>query len=178
VRREVWIAVGAATLLVLWGYWLLGYRPLYRQLQAQRQVLAAKEKEMDAAHQLMARYAEFRERAAKIQMDAQRLEARIPTELRVPALLKDITRAATECNLKEFQFSPQPVKTEPGLTVLPIRLTVVCSYHSLGRFITQLGTLPRLLVAEDLKLTGRDKTGKTESLTAVMTVLAYVRKHP
>ncbi len=178
MRREVLIGTAVAALVVLVLYALFAFRPLARKLQERRRVLAKQEQALNDARQLVSRYDEFQERAARIRMEAQRLERRLPAEAEVPDLLKSITRAATECNIREFKFTPLPREKRRDYTEQPIRITATCRYHSLGAFLTKLGFLPRLIVARDVKITGRDKTGKTDSITAEIILVTYVLTTP
>lgn len=174
MKRETIIITSAATVLVLIAYVLFAYLPLTRHLHARRQVLAAKERELAEAQQLVARYSEFKARALRIQTEAQRLEERLPPEPRIPDLLRDITRAATECNIRDCQFVPLPAVKRKGYTEEPVRLKLICGYHALGRFLTRLASLPRMISARNVTLTGRDKTGKSDSIAAEVTLVTYV----
>jgi len=174
MKRETLIYTAVAAGLVLVAYIIFAYLPFSRQLHARRAILAVKAKELTEAQQLVARYPEFRARAIRIQMEAQRLERRLPTRPHVPDLLKDITQAATETNIKEFQFVPQPPVKRDGYWEQPVRMNVMCNYHALGMFLTRLASLPRLVSARDIKITGRDKTGRNEPILAEMTLVTYV----
>jgi type IV pilus assembly protein PilO len=110
-------------------------------------------------------------------MALERLEERIPAGKQVPGLIRDITRAATECNLKDFQFTPQPLVAREGLWEMPVKISAICSYHALGAFLYKVACEPRLAAARDLKLTGKDKTGKSETILAEFTLVTYVLRN-
>jgi type IV pilus assembly protein PilO len=177
MKRETLLLAVVGAVIVLVAYVLLAFMPLARQLQVRRHVLADKQRELAEAQQLVARYPEFKARALRIQLEAQRLEERLPPQPRVPDLLRDITRAATEVNIRECQFVPQPLVKKEGYWEQPVRLKLICGYHALGLFLTRLASFPRLISARDLALTSRDKSGKTESVTAELTLVTYVYSH-
>jgi type IV pilus assembly protein PilO len=176
MKKQTWIILGSAVLAVLVFYALFAYAPMAKKLHRQRQILALKEKELGEARSLVSQYAEFQERSARTQMIIQRLEDRVPARPRVPELIKDITRVATECNLKELQFTPQPPVQRKGYWEQPIKISAACSYHTLGAFLIKLANLPRLITAQNVKLTGKDKTGKSESVFAELTLVTYVQQ--
>jgi type IV pilus assembly protein PilO len=174
MRRETILITAVGLVLVLAAYVFFGYLPLARQLHARRQVVAAKERELTEIQQLVARYADYQARALRIQLEAQRLEERIPPQPRIPDLLRDITRAATECNLRDCQFVPGAPIRRQGYTEQPVRLKLAGGYHALGLFLTRLASFPRLISAREVSVTGRDKTDHGDSIAAEMTLVTYV----
>jgi type IV pilus assembly protein PilO len=174
VKRETWIILGTSLLALMLAYVFLAYLPLARHLQRERALLLVKERVLEEARQTAARYEEYQDRAARTQMAVQHLEERIPASKQVPELIRDITRAAAECNLKDFQFTPQPLVPRADYWEQPVKISATCSYHALGSFLDKVSGLPRLAAARDLKLTGKDKTGKSESILAEFTLVTYV----
>jgi type IV pilus assembly protein PilO len=147
---------------------------LSRKLSRARALLTVKERVWEDARQTAARYEEYQERAARTQLAVQHLEERVPARKQIPELIRDITRAAAECNLKDFQFTPQPLVARDGYWEQPVKISAACSYHNLGAFLYKVSCQPRLAAAQDLKLTGKDKTGKAESILAEFTLVTYV----
>ncbi|NTV52117.1 MAG: type 4a pilus biogenesis protein PilO [Candidatus Firestonebacteria bacterium] len=177
MKRETWIALGATVLALLLTYVFFAYMPLSRKLHRERALLTVKERTLAEVKQTVARFEEYQDRAARTQMAVQRLEERIPARKQVPELIRDITRAATECNLKDFQFTPQPLAPSGDVWEQPVKISAVCSYHALGAFLYKVACQPRLVTARDLKLTGNDKTGKSESILAEFTLVTYVSRN-
>jgi type IV pilus assembly protein PilO len=174
VKRDTIVTIAVATAVVLVLYVLFLFLPTARQLHARRLVLADSEREYAASQQLLGQYPEYKARAIRIQLTGRRLAARLPTEPRIPDLIKDITQAATESDIREFQFVPQPVVKKAGYAEQPVRMTLTCGYHALGEFLMRLATFPRLISARDIQLSGRDKTGRNESVAAELTLVTYV----
>lgn len=169
---------GAGVAAVMALYVLGAYAPMHRHLQKRQAVLRQQAgilEETRAAQQDLERF-EIREE--KIRMEWERLSERIPLQAGIPQLLKAVTRAASECNLKELQFTPQPPVPRTGFVEHPIRIAVLGDYHGLGRFISQLAGLPRLAAARDVQIKGRDKSGKTDSIQAELIMVTYVRDKP
>ena len=178
MKRETWIILSSAVLAFILAYVFLAYLPLARRLHRERALLVVKERVLDEAKATAARFEEYQDRAARTQMAVQRLEERVPAHRLVPELIRDITRAAAECNLRDFQFTPQPLVARTDYWEQPVKISATCSYHTLGAFLDKVSHLPRLAAARDLKLLGKDKTGKSESILAEFTLVTYVLRTP
>jgi len=178
MNRDIlnYIIIGVSVLILLTLYFVFAFRPLHQQLLDRKAALQAQQKQLNAAQDMVARYDEFMERVGKLQIEMQQLEERIPSQPRIPKLLKDVTRVAAECNIKDFQFAPQPIVIKEDYALQPIQVTVTCGYHSLGLFVSKLAALPRLVNTRDFQIVGQDKTGATASISVKMTLVTYVRR--
>ncbi len=170
----IYIAAGIAVLGVLAAYVVGAYSPLAKRLNERRRVLNIQQQELEAARKLLTQYDELKERAAQVKLEMFRLQERIPSRPRIAALLKSVTRAATKCNIKEFQFAPQTLVAKEGFLEQPVRIVVTCGYHQLGLFLSRLAALPRLINTRDLQITGKEKPEKTDSITAELTLVTYI----
>ncbi len=173
-RIYIYIAAGLAVVGLLAAYVIGAYSPLAKRQNERRRELNIKQQELKAARKLLTQYDEFKERAAQVKLEMYRLQERIPSRPRIAALLKAVTRAATKCNIKEFQFAPQALVAREGFVEQPVRIVVTCGYHQLGMFLSQLAALPRLVNTQDLQITGKEKADETESVTAELTLVTYV----
>jgi Tfp pilus assembly protein PilO len=89
----------------------------------------------------------------------QRFEAllgQLPTESEVPALLDDISRVGMDSGLKFRAIALQPEALEPYYYALPIAIEVEGAYHDLGRFMSGLARLSRIVTLHDFSLTPKD----------------------
>ncbi|MBN1594522.1 type 4a pilus biogenesis protein PilO [candidate division FCPU426 bacterium] len=170
-----YILAGVMIAVLLAGYVIFAFLPLYKKFVERKQAYAAQYKKLEAAQALVGRYDEVMERMGKLQIEMKELEARVPDQARIPELLKDVTRVAARCNLRDFQFAPRPVVAKPEYSVQPVEITITCSYHALGLFVSELAVLPRLIAAREFQIMGRDKTGTTDSISAKMILVTYVR---
>ncbi len=183
MKREWWFYAGggAALVAVLALYVLFAYLPLSRRVDGHRRQLAAQEQSWKRAQDMLARLPELSAEAEKVRLQLARADRRIPAQPRIPELLKDVTRVAAECNLSNLQFAPQPLAPnaeDQRFRVQAVRVTVTGNYHDLGRFLSRVAGLQRLVVPRELQLSGRDATGKTGSVSAEMTLVTYVRAQP
>ncbi|MCD4813067.1 type 4a pilus biogenesis protein PilO [bacterium] len=172
--RYIIIGIGSTVVLVL--YSLFAFFPLNQRLVEKKQVLQDQQKQLATAQELVARYDEFMARMGRLQIEMQQLENEVPSQPRIPLLLKDVTRVAAECNIKDFQFAPQPVIAGEGYVFQPVQVTITCDYHALGTFVSKLAALPRLINTRDLQITARAGEKNMDSITARMVLVTYVQR--
>lgn len=104
-----------------------------------------------------------------------RLEEQLPEEREIPVILEDIARVANRCGVTLSEFKPlNPVPS--GFTnEIPISFKITSGYHQLGRFLTEIASLSRLLKVSKLNLTPyRERDSEVVSLKADFIVSAYV----
>jgi type IV pilus assembly protein PilO len=118
---------------------------------------------------------EFLSRASRLRIDLAQLNEHIPPEANIAEVLKQISRVATISNVSGMQFAPQPLEQRGELWVQPIELQISGSYHGVGRFVSELAKLPRIVVARKINLIGKEKTSQQQTLVAELLVETYVR---
>lgn len=90
----------------------------------------------------------------------ERFEAllgQLPTETEVPALLDDISRVGMESGLKFRAIALQPEQLDAYYYTLPIAIEVEGAYHDLGRFMSGLAALSRIVTLHDFSLIPKDE---------------------
>lgn len=178
MNRDVlnYIIFGAVAVPVMVLYWIFAYLPQAQRLAESKQAVVAQQAELAREQEMLLHIDELSDRVVRIDLEMEAVEAQFPGQPRIPELLRDVTRVATACDLRNLQFAPQPLIDKETHAEQPVRITGTCHYHNLGRFISQLAELPRLVVARDVQIIGRDKTGKTESVSINLTLVIYVHK--
>jgi type IV pilus assembly protein PilO len=151
------IAIGAA-----YGYFL--YLP-------KRDEIAAIEQHVDV---LEARNAKIRSeitagtlsnmRAEAVQFAAELAVLRqiVPTTNEVPALLENVSTAARRVGLDLAMVEPMPVLVGEQFDTYRYKLSVTGSYHAIAAFLTNVGSLNRIIapVALTLKPLGPQEKGR------------------
>jgi type IV pilus assembly protein PilO len=145
---------------VVWGagyYFILQDKELeYKKLE-QKEVALKKEfeKKQEKAINLGAYKAQLDEIKANFNVMLKQL----PQKKEVSALLVDITRTGLVNGLDFVQFQPGSERPVEFYAELPINMKVTGSYHQLGRFISGLAALPRIVTIHNLSLSplGADK---------------------
>jgi len=91
-------------------------------------------------------------RLALYEQHVAKLEELIPGRDEVPALLDDISSRARQLNVEQRELQPQP--REPGqyYDKTSYLMTFVGEYHSIGRFLTDIASLSRIVTPVQLDL--------------------------
>jgi type IV pilus assembly protein PilO len=155
-----------------------------------------------------ARVEELETANAKVAAEAQKLDARrlaeqtkayaaslaamkqlVPAENEVPMLLEQVSTAARRAGLDISGVSPEPVQAGEQFDTYRYKLSVVGGYHALATFLSNVGSLPRIVAPVTFTLgktqsaAGKawetaSKGKKGAALEALVTIQTYVVRHP
>lgn len=150
----------AALFFFFWTYW---YSPRKVEVEERAARLEQLEQSNRLAQIVVARGGtELADRLVEYERHVDRLEALIPQSEEVAALLNQISAAARETGVTDPEMRPEP--DEPGefYTKESYEIAVVGDYHDIGRFLTRIASLSRIITPIDLELTRF--TGDTDLL--------------
>jgi type IV pilus assembly protein PilO len=85
----------------------------------------------------------------------RQLLRQLPSKTEMPDLLVDISQAALSAGLDPEEFAPGPETPKDFYAEKPIRLKMIGTYHQFGTFISDVASLPRvvILTMHDVSLT-------------------------
>jgi type IV pilus assembly protein PilO len=83
----------------------------------------------------------------------------VPESNEVPTLLEQISTAARREGLEISAINPQPLLAGPEFDTHQYKISVTGGYHSVARFLTNVGSLSRIVTAVDVEFRDRDATG-------------------
>ncbi|MBI4546029.1 MAG: type 4a pilus biogenesis protein PilO, partial [Gemmatimonadetes bacterium] len=95
---------------------------------------------------------ELEKKLALYEQHMGRLEELIPASEEVPQLLEDVSTQAREAGVDLNMLRPQPETPGPYYTLQSYELSVIGSYHRVGRFLSSIGSLARIITPVGLKL--------------------------
>lgn len=175
---------------VLFGALVLGlgyvfYSYLWKPVHEERVVLAERLDELerynDQARALTQprRINELRRQEAEYQVALAAYATMLPSNAEVPELLADVAAAAIQNDVAIVNFAPLDAVPGEDLMEVPFDLQVQGGYHDVGRFLADLGNLPRLVRPsmtglEQVKIEDEARPGQTNPL-ARYEVLATMR---
>jgi type IV pilus assembly protein PilO len=104
----------------------------------------------------------------------------VPVSSEVPNLLDDITSRAKMRGAMLGTFQPQAVESGSPFDTQRYRLTVQGRYDQVGEFLTDIASLPRIIVPYEVHLTrtagpAADTTKHGAPLTATFAIRTYVK---
>lgn len=98
----------------------------------------------------------------------------LPGKTEIPSLLQDISRAAQVDGLKQDLFRPGNETTKDFYAEKPIDLVLEGGYHELGKFVSDVAALPRIVTLHNITIRpANGATGGTDNLTMSLTAKTY-----
>lgn len=94
----------------------------------------------------------LREQAAAAQRDLDIMRQLVPTTNEVPALLEQVSTAARRAGLDLAGVEPQPIIEGEQFDTHKFKVSVWASYHQLAEFLTNVGSLTRIVAPVNLAL--------------------------
>lgn len=92
----------------------------------------------------------------------------LPPEKEIPSLLKLITNSGIKAGVSFIYFKPEVASSKGMYMEVPFQLKVMCNYHDLGKFLSAVGNLKRIVNFPTSKLTA-EKEGRIEVLMSAFT---------
>ena len=95
----------------------------------------------------------------------------LPGKTEIPSLLQDISQTAQVDGLKQDLFRPGGEATRDFYAEKPIDLVVEGGYHELGKFVSDVAALPRIVTLHNITI--RPANGGSDNLTMTLTAKTY-----
>lgn len=95
---------------------------------------------------------ELLQQAARFQQSLAVMRQLVPTGNEVPTLLEQVSTAARRVGLDVSDIQPQPVVPGEQFDTYRYSLKVMGDYHSLAEFLTNVGSLTRIIAPVNVKL--------------------------
>jgi type IV pilus assembly protein PilO len=167
------VAVGIAFVAVVaFGVYFFVWSPdkpiLDRAKQQETELRAAFEDRQRKA----ANFDSYRAQLAEIERDFGAMLRQLPGKTEVPSLLVDISQTALGAGLEEKVWQPTGEIQKDFYAELPIKLRYTGSYHDLGRFVSGIAALPRIVTLHDIDIKPAEKDS-TSNLTLDVTAKTY-----
>jgi type IV pilus assembly protein PilO len=163
------------------GYWYLAYSPEQEQQGTIQQHISALEESNQRAKAELAKGSvnDLRAQALRYQQNLQLMRQLVPTSNEVPALLEQVSTAARRVDLELDGVSPEPVINGDAFDTYRYQIQVTGDYHSLAEFLTNVGSLTRIVAPVNLRLNPSAANGKSRThafLTSKFEIQTYVAK--
>jgi type IV pilus assembly protein PilO len=114
----------------------------------------------------------YRSQLAEIERDFGAMLRQLPGKTEVPSLLVDISQTALGAGLQEKLWQPTGEVQKDFYAELPIKLRYTGSYHDLGRFVSGIAALPRIVTLHDIDIRPAEKDSVAD-LTLDVTAKTY-----
>lgn len=157
--------------------WYMYFKPQHEEFDT----LVAKETTLRAdfeqKQERAANLQGYREQLQQIELVLQQMLRQLPGKTEMPDLLVDISQAALASGITNELFEPQVEITKDFYAEKPISLRMVGSYHQFGDFVSNVASLPRVVILTmhdiSLKTNNRDANAPPGQLILEGTVKTY-----
>ena len=182
-RDQAMVLVSVIALALIGLYWMYVFSPRKAELVTlQSHVDTLETRNAHARKELAAGAVDaVKSEAERYQRDLEVMRQLVPTGNEVPALLEQVSTAARRVGLDISTVEPEAVIEGQEFDTYRYKLAVSGGYHSLGEFLTNVGSLTRIVAPINLALApsaqrGRPEGGVVPAVDARFEVQTYVAK--
>lgn len=116
----------------------------------------------EAKQRKAANFNDFLDQLETIERDFGTMLGQLPGKSEVDNLLDDISQTALGAGLDVRLFEPGSEVSRDFYAELPIRLRYLGSYHELGRFVSDVAALSRIVTLHDIRISPVSVEGEGE----------------
>jgi len=154
-REKNLLGIAALAVMAAGAYWYFLHRPRAIELADTRTRVERLQTENDRAKAEVAkgRPEEIRAQLAQYSQNLALIRTLVPTSNEVPALLEQVSTAARRVGLDLAAVTPQPVIKGDRYDTYRYSIDIAGNYHDLATFLTNVGSLTRIVAPLNLQLT-------------------------
>lgn len=169
IRIGVLIALVGVILAV--GY-LRIIKPQLEEIASLEQQEIELKQTFDKQQRKAANLEAYQEQLAEMKRSFGAMLRQLPNKTEVESLLVDLSQTSSANGLKVDFFKPTGQVTKEFYAEYPISLRVFGTYHELGKFVSDVAALPRIVTLHNISITpaGKDASGE---LVMEMTAKTY-----
>lgn len=173
-KEQIQILAGAVICCAAFGfvYWNYFWSPTSERIKTANEKLEQLETDITAAEIQERRLPKLKAEVKQLEIQKEEAKRRLPKDKNISGLIKILTDLGRKYNIEIHSISPRGVKQETYYAKVSYGLSLTGTYHSIGRFITALGTLERIFSTENLAISG----SADGSARATLTLIAYQYK--
>lgn len=156
------IAIVAVSILILGlAYWFDTSKQI-TALDADKAKERTLKEEFEDKQQQAANLQAYQNQLTQMRISFGEMLRQLPGKTEVPSLLEDVSKAGVASGLEFTLFAPQPEVQHDFYAELPIRLSVVGTYHQLATFVSSVASLDRIVTLHDFKISPyKEEAGAT-----------------
>ena len=164
-REKKLAAAGAACVLVLGLYWYFLYKPKAAELAVTQTHVDSLDKRNQEARADIAQGSlqKLRAQSAEYDQSLKVMRQLVPRSNEVPALLEDISTAARRVGLDLATVEPMPVLPGEQFDTYRYKLAVIGGYHPVGQFLSNVGSLNRIIAPVTMAIKLHPVADKTKA---------------
>jgi len=165
------------------GYWYQFWSPKNLELdEMDAHVQALREVNQHAKAELaQGKTSELRAETERFERDLNVMRELVPTANEVPVLLEQVSTAARRVGLDIADVQPLPQLTGDQYDAYKYRMSVRGDFHQIGVFLTNVGTLQRIVAPINVSLNPsaqamRNRAPRSQAIDARFEIQTYVAR--
>jgi len=164
-REQMLVGIGAAAVLLLGAYWYFLYRPRSEELATIQVHVDSLDKKNQQAKADIAQGSlqKLRAQSVEYEQSLKVMRQLVPRSNEVPALLEDISTAARRVGLDLASVEPMPVLPGEQFDTYRYKLGVIGGYHPVGQFLSNVGSLNRIIAPVTMAIKLHPVADKTKA---------------
>ena len=159
------VASGILAILATVAFFFYVYQPAAEELSAQQERVEQLKTANEKVKKELARGSaeQLRQQAQTYAQNLEVMRQLVPTGNEVPALLEQVSTAARRAGLDLSTVEPQPVVVGDQFDTYRYKLSVFGSYHQVAEFLTNVGSLTRIVAPVNMSLSVTQDPAATKS---------------
>jgi type IV pilus assembly protein PilO len=164
-REQALVGIGIAAVLVLVAYWYFLYRPKAAQMAVTQAHVDSLDKKNQQAKADIAQGSlqKLKAQSTEYEQSLKVMRQLVPKSNEVPALLEDISTAARRVGLDLASVEPMPVLPGEQFDTYRYKLGVTGGYHPVGQFLSNVGSLNRIIAPVTMAIKLHPVADKTKA---------------
>jgi type IV pilus assembly protein PilO len=153
-REQTLVGVAIVALMVAGAYWYFLWKPKAAELAVVQAHVDSLEVRNQQARADIAQGSlkKLRAQAAEYEQSLKVMRQLVPRSNEVPALLEDMSTAARRVGLDLATVEPMPVLAGEQFDTYRYKLAVIGGYHAVGEFLSNVGSLNRIIAPVTLAI--------------------------
>lgn len=154
-RDQVMFLVCLVAIGLAGAYWNFVFTPKSEEISTMQERVDTLESRNNRARAELAKgnVDQLKADAERFARDLEVMRQLVPTGNEVPALLEQVSTAARRVGLDLSAVSPEPVVEGDQFDTYRYRISVTGGYHEVAEFLTNVGSLTRIVAPVNLALT-------------------------
>jgi type IV pilus assembly protein PilO len=146
-REQTLVGIGIGAVLLLGAYWYFLYKPKAAEMAVTQAHVDSLDKRNQQAKADIAQGSlqKLKAQTAEYDQSLKVMRQLVPRSNEVPALLEDISTAARRVGLDLATVEPMPVLQGEQFDTYRYKLAVIGGYHPVGQFLSNVGSLNRII---------------------------------
>lgn len=153
-REQTLAGIGFMAVLIAAAYWYFLYKPKAAELAVVKAHVDSLERRNQQARADIAQGSlqKLRAQAVEYEQSLKVMRQLVPRSNEVPALLEDMSTAARRVGLDLATVEPMPVLAGEQFDTHRYKLAVIGGYHAVGQFLSNVGSLNRIIAPVTLSI--------------------------